>query len=699
MLSHFTSFRRRGNFLNGMNKRSLGALEMMGWCTVDVMLSHLTSFRRRRNLLNGIFRALLLALFLLPQLLFAQQDKQERMAELEKKLVGLSAFVPGLKQKVQVGISGVSLQEFLRAVAQSNQLNINVDPMLNVKVSSSFNNENALNILLFLARQYDLDINVIGSIITVAPYNPPVVKPRYVPKEIPINYDASANTLSLELSNDTLDIVARKISRLSGKNIVVPASLQGKTVTGFYNQAPLETALEKLAFANGIKLVKTSDQVFLFQPLAEGEELYVNGEGNTDVRKGFRPSAQAGGMNGSPGGAPGGFSIDKKGKLLSISSVNTPIMDLVKSTAAETGASYFLYSELKGSISTKVSDIGFDDFLTALFNGTEYTYKIDNGVYLIGERRLEGLRKNKVLQLQYRSVDTVMMMIPMELKKGLEIKEFREQNTLLLSGASPQIAEVEAYVKELDKLVPMVLMEITLLDVRKGHTVKTGITAGIADSTVATRGLVLSGLDMTLGSGSINDFLGRIGTNQTFNIGKVTPNFYMKLSALEANNNAEIRQVPKLSTLNGHPATLSIGTTRYYVTKTQNVFSSVNTQTVFTEQFNKVDANLAVTVNPVVSGDDQVTMKIKVEISDFIGTPPANAPPPTSTSKFESIIRAHNEDMIVLGGMERTEKSEAGSGVPLLSRIPVLKWLFSSRERTRSKVVTLVFIKPTIIYQ
>lgn len=173
----------------------------------------------------------------------------------------------------------------------------------------------------------------------------------------------------------------------------------------------------------------------------------------------------------------------------------------------------------------------------------------------------------------------------------------------------------------------------------------------------------------------------------------------MKLSALEANNNAEVRQVPKLSTLNGHSATLSIGTTRYYVTKTQNVFSSVNTQTVFTEQFNKVDANLAITVNPVVSGDDQVTMKIKVEISDFIGTPPANAPPPTSTSKFESIIRAHNEDMIVLGGMERTQKSETGSGVPLLSRIPVLKWLFSSRERTKSKVVTLVFIKPTIIYQ
>lgn len=636
---------------------------------------------------------------------FAQQSKEERMDVLEKKLVGLSAFVPGLKQKVQAGLSGVSIQEFLRAMAQSNQLNINVDPMLNIKVSSNVTNENALNLLLFLAKNYDLEINVIGSIITVAPYNPPVVKPVYTPKDIPVKYNEASGSLSMELNNDSLVQVARKISRLSGRNIVVPFALNGKVVTGFFNEAPFETALEKLAFANELKLTKTNDQVFVFQPLAEGEELYINADQKTGVRKTFRQFAGGNPDPGNPGGgvqgtaAPGGFNIDKKGKLLSINAINTPILDLVKSAAAETGASYFLYSDLKGNLSTRVDNIGFDEFLTAMFNGTEYTYKLDNGVYLIGDRKLEGLRRNKVLQLQYRSVDTVMMMIPAELKKGLEIKEFKEQNTLLLSGASPQIAEIEAYIKELDKLVPMVLIEVTLLDVRKGHTVKTGITAGIADSTVRTQGQVLSGLDMTLGAGSVNDLLGRIGTNSVFNIGRVTPNFYMKLSALEANNNAEIRQVPKLATLNGHTANLSIGTTRYYVTKTQNVFSAVNTQTVFTEQFNKVDANLSVKISPVVSGDDQVTLKIGVEISDFIGTPPANAPPPTSTSKFESIIRAHNEDMIVLGGMERTEKSEAGSGVPLLSRIPVLKWLFSSRERTRSKVVTLVFIKPTIIYQ
>lgn len=622
----------------------------------------------------------------------AQQNPQERIDALEKKLVGLSAFVPGLKQKVNLGLSGASIQEFLRAIAQANKLNVNVDPMLNIKVSNNFTNENALNVLLFLAKNYNLEINVIGSIISVSAYNPPIIRSEYMPKAIKLQYAADAGTLSMELDNDTLSQVARQISRLSGKNVVVPFSMNTKTVTGFFNEAPFSTALEKLAFANGIKLNKTSDNVYVFQPLGEGEEVYINSDQNTDVRRNNKPA-----QSGSPAG---NFNIAKNAaKLLSIDAVNTPIQDLVKSAATETGVNYFLYSELKGSLSTKVTNISFDNFLTSMFNGTDYTYKLENNIYLIGDRRLEGLRKNKVLQLQYRSVDTVMMMIPSELKKGIEIKEFKEQNTLLLSGSGPQLAEVEAYIKELDKLVPMVLIEVTLLDIRKGNTVKTGISAGLADSVVKTRGQVFPGLDMTLGSKSINDLLGRTGSNSVFNIGKVTPNFYVKLSALEANNNAEIRQVPKLATLNGHTATLSIGTTRYYVTKTQNVFSSVNTQTVFTEQFNKVDANLAIKISPVVSGDDQVTLRIGVEISDFIGIPPANAPPPTSTSKFESIIRAHNEDMIVLGGMERTEQSESGSGVPLLSRIPVLKWLFSSRERTKNKVVTLVFIKPTIIYQ
>lgn len=373
------------------------------------------------------------------------------------------------------------------------------------------------------------------------------------------------------------------------------------------------------------------------------------------------------------------------------------MLDIIKQAATEAEVNFFIYSPIQGNITTHVKNINFDTFLSSIFQGTPYTFRKEQETYLIGDRKIEGLRTSRIVHLQNRSLDTITAMIPMDWKRDVEIKEFKEQNMLLLSGSTPQINEIEDYVKKLDKLVPMVLIEVTLLDIQKGNSVKTGIKAGIADST-ATGGTLLSGLDFTFGSGSINNFLSKIGTNNSFNLGRVSPNFYVTLSALENNENVELRSVPKLSTLNGHKASLTIGNKRYYRTETQNVMPSLQANTIVTEQFTPVEANMAIDIRPVVSGDDQITLSIKVEISDFIGAVPENAPPPTSTSAFESIIRAKNEDMIVLGGIERTENSDNTSGVPVLSRIPILRWLFSSKEKATRKVVSVVFIKPIIIY-
>lgn len=621
----------------------------------------------------------------------AQINSQERLKAIEERLRNLSVTVPGLNQPVQLSMSGASAQEFLRALAQANNLNINIDPQLNFKVYTNFRNETAMNVILFMAKEYDLDVNLIGSIMSVTKVQSP--KPVVVPKDFRVNYNASNEYLGFELNNDTLSQVAKKISQLSQKNVVVPVALMGKKVSGFIAAAPFEVALEKLAYANELKMNKTNDGVFIFQALGEGEELYVNGDQATAVKRSNKTSAGQGASNFTLNGRK-----DNQGnRTVSVDALNTPILDLIKSASNEVGANYFIYSDIKGTVTTKLNGIGYDTFLTALLQGTEYTFKKDGGVYLIGDRKLEGLRANRIVQLQHRSLDTIQMMIPNEWKRGVEIKEFREQNTLLLSGASPQVNEIENYIKQIDRVVPMVLIEVTLVDVRKGKTVKTGITAGVSDS-VQTGGKILPGIDYTFGANSINNFLSRLGRNGAVNLGRVTPNFYVKLSALENNNNVDIRSVPKLSTLNGHSANLSIGSSRYYSQRTQNVIPSLNAQTVVTEQFTEVNANLEIDIKPVVSGDDQVTLNIKVNISDFIGNPPLNAPPPKSTSKFSSIIRAKNEDMIVLGGLERTESSENGSGVPVLSRIPILKWLFSSREKSNNKVVTLVFIKPTILY-
>jgi type IV pilus assembly protein PilQ len=188
--------------------------------------------------------------------------------------------------------------------------------------------------------------------------------------------------------------------------------------------------------------------------------------------------------------------------------------------------------------------------------------------------------------------------------------------------------------------------------------------------------------------------------NNVFNLGKVAPNFYVTLTAMESNSNVHQRQTPKLSTLNGHAASLSIGNTEYYAISTQNVLGSLSPQTVVTQQFVPVEANLSIDITPFVAGDDEVTMNIAVNITNFTSTTTTiTSPPPTSTSKFKSIIRVKNQDMIVLGGIESTQVSESGSGWPILSRLPILKWIFGTHTKSNTKMVSIVFIRPTIYYQ
>jgi len=635
----------------------------------------------------------LIFIFLVIGFVNISYGQQSRIATIEKKLDSLSKTVPGLNQKVQLNVIGGTIQQYLSGIASSNGLSISVDPKLNFTISDSYNDITASNILAFLAQKYNLDVSVVGSIIYVTPYQDPAQFIKPAPKEIDAKYNAADNTLSLALNNDSLVLVAKKITQVSGKNIVVPNSLQAKRVSGFIAAAPFEIAMDKLAYANEIKVVKTNDNFYVFQPLDENEELYINGDKSTAVRRTFRPATGGGNT-----GATGVFSRMVNGqKLISADAVNAPILGLVKQASQELSKSYSIYTDLKGVIDIHVTDITYDQFLDLLFRGTNYTFQNENGIYLIGDKSIEGLRTYKAIHLQNRSIDTIVNMIPTEWKKALEIKEFREQNTILLSGSIAHIKEAESLIKELDVLVPVVLIEVTMIDFHKTRTISTGISAGVSDS-VKTGGTILPGVGFTFSASSINSFLTSISKTTSINLGHVVPNFYVSLQALENNNNVDIRSVPKLSALNGHSAMLSLGSKRYYKDVTQNFYpSATTTASIFSNIYKEVNADLSIDIKPVVSGDDQVTLGIKVNVSDFTSIPTDGSPPPQSINKFETSLRVHNEDTILLGGIERTENDLTASGTPILSRIPILKWIFSSRTKTASKVTTVLFIKSTVL--
>jgi type IV pilus assembly protein PilQ len=644
---------------------------------------------------RSFYRTVLLVAVCLGSLICRAQE--DRFQVLETRLKNLAVNVPALNQKVEYSISNGSLGDFLRGIATANNLNFNVDPTLNQKVTNNFSGETVITILLFLSKQYNLDMNFIGSIISIYPFRDPLANLPPPPKELKIQYNDYLQTVSFDLNTDTLQSVTKKLTQLTGQNIIVIPEISGRLVSGYVQNMPLIGALEKLAITNSFKINQTNDNSIFLEPLRNDEEMI------TREKPIANPSYSVRKINKGLNNASTSIQVNEDGGkvIVSLNVSNAPIKEVIKNLAEQARINYFEYSEITGLTTANVTNMEFEQVLGFILQGTKFTYSKSGAVYLIGDRNDEGLRAKKFIQLHYRSADSLIGIIPQELRLGVEIKEFKELNGFLLSGSLPQINEIEAFVKQVDKVIPLITLEVIILDVSKGKTVATGISAGTSDSTIRSGGTLLGagGLNYIFGSADINRFLNTIGLNNVFNLGRVTPGFYVQLTALENNNNVTQRQTPKLSTLNGHTANLSIGNTQYYSISTQNVIGSLTPQTVVTQQFIPVSADLTIDITPFVAGDDEVTMNLNVSISNFTSTTPINQPPPTSTSKFRSIIRVKNEEMIVLGGIERDTKSESGSGIPLLSRIPILKWIFSSRSKSNSKVVSIVFIKPTIIYQ
>ncbi len=295
--------------------------------------------------------------------------------------------------------------------------------------------------------------------------------------------------------------------------------------------------------------------------------------------------------------------------------------------------------------------------------------------------------------------EALVNILPDEIKSNLDIRVDFELNSFFVSGPSANIERFKSFITEIDKPVPVVLIEVMIIEVRRSSIVETGISWGIGDGPVETKGNLFPDTDLTLGAATVNKVIGGFDGFGSFNIGKVVPEFFATIKALEENGNIKIRSTPKLSTLNGHRANLSIGETTYYVITNQNFFGSQVPTTSEIRNYAPIDAELGVSIKPLVSGDGQVTLEINVIQSDFSGERiEEDAPPGLTSREFSSIIRMQNQDLAILGGLEEKIKNDSGSGVPLLARIPVIKWLFSKRKREDTKQKLTILIKPTVIY-
>lgn len=616
---------------------------------------------------------------------------QDRFDVLDEKLNQLAKSYPGVNDKVELSMNGATVQEYIRAIGLSNNLNVNVDPGLDIKLTNTFSKVTAKEVFIFLCKRYDLDIQFVGPIMTFVKYTPAVVEKKIVTKKMNVQYEKTLDMLSYDLTNDTLGNVTKEITKQSGKNIIFSPDLMNKTVSGFMQNAPFKAALDKLAFANDMKVSKSNDDFYIFekkQSLAANTQNQGNVAGNSFSNSGNKTDEK-------------NKAITIKDGLITMDVQNMPIAEIVNSVSQQLDKNFFLFNDLKGNTTLKVIDAPYDEFLKLLFNGTDLTFKKDGSVYLFGDRNLEGLRQSKLITLKNRTIEKIIDFIPAELKKGIELKVFEDMNGIIVSGSQPRINELEAFLREIDKVVPMVHIEVIIADVRKSNSLSAGISMGLgAAGTGSTGGTLLPDYNVTLNSKTINNLISGINGFGVINLGNVTPNFYVSLKAMESNGILKLRSTPQIATLNGHEAKLSVGQTQYYLEVNNNLVNQANTQQniLQTQNWKAVNADLSVTIDPQVSGDEQITMTINVKQSSFTERVSNTAPPGTINRDFQSLVRVKNGEMIMLGGLEENQVNNSGSGLPLISRIPILKWIFGNRTKSKSENKLTIFIKPTVIY-
>lgn len=302
--------------------------------------------------------------------------------------------------------------------------------------------------------------------------------------------------------------------------------------------------------------------------------------------------------------------------------------------------------------------------------------------------------------MRFRTIDDVVEIIPTILKKDIEIKLFSDLNSLVISGNQTDVEALEDFLNSIDKSVPLISIDVMIVDATDKKSRSTGISFGKGDQASGNSyGMLSPGVDVTLGAGKINQLLNAFNGLGLVNLGNVGPNFYANLKLLEEDGAITLRSTPKLSTLNGHKAVLKSGEVKYYRESQVNIIGTQNPLQSESYLWKNVEASFILDMTPIVSADSTITIRIELSQDEFTERDSGDltAPPGMTKRSFNSIVKVKDGEMILLGGIEKNLTDDSSTGLPWIARVPILRLFFGNVTKTREVQKLNVFIRPTII--
>jgi type II secretory pathway component GspD/PulD (secretin) len=575
----------------------------------------------------------------------------------------------------------VDVKDILRGLGMQYKINIFTEADATGMVSCYLTNVTVKNAIDFIVKRSGNAYSVENGIVKVYKYRAPPPPTPPAPPKASVTFHAKDGQISIDIKKVSVQEVARMFADSASLNVMVDGGAEGDLSARMVGMKA-DKAVRALFETNGYD-VSISDGIY-----------YVS-------------KRTASGTGGGSGGGPKRLSFSVKDGFVTIDVDNAQLDQVVRSIANESGMNIVVYDRLTGDISAKLAGVPIDDALRFLLQNTKFTLWKEKRIYFIGSREMNQQKTTSIIPLKHimASEESIGKVLPPNISTNATVKYDKEHNALVVIGSFDIVAQAQEFVEKIDKPVPQVLIEALVVDFNLNKIRDYGVsifTSGPGDTSGSWFSeKFMPEVDLKPGKGTtlriLNSVLHEIGIDK---IKELPKNFRSEIHALESADILKVHSTPQIATINGNPASITIGQTRYYKLR-KEVTAPLAQQTAVVgtdERFEVLKFNTTLEVTPWVMEDGYVMVKIKPEFNIPRTGGDASTPPNVDTRIIESMVRLRNGQTIILGGQRQTENIVSRRGVPLLSSIPILGWLFSSRTITQNETQMMIFLTPHVYY-
>lgn len=258
-------------------------------------------------------------------------------------------------------------------------------------------------------------------------------------------------------------------------------------------------------------------------------------------------------------------------------------------------------------------------------------------------------------------------------------------NAIVVFGTPRDYAVIEDALRKLDVLPLQVLIEAAITEVTLNDALRYGVQWNFQQGET----------NFALADGVTSAVTRNFPGFSFFFSNKST--ISAALNALETQTKINVMSAPKLMVLNNQTAALQVGD--QVPVATQSAVGVVNPDSPIVNSIEYRDTGVILKVTPRVNAGGLVLLDIAQEVSDVAQTDSSSINSPTiSTRRISTSIAVQDGQVIALGGLIRDTRSRGKSGLPLLSRIPIVgSLLFGRTNDTTVRTELLVLLKPRVV--